>query len=74
MKITTTILLFLVSTFFAFSQTPVQSYFEWTDLPFTKEELSTRRDNLANTLKREGETGLAVIPANDGFSFGETFR
>lgn len=74
MKITTTILLFLVSTFFAFSQTPVQTYFEWTDLPFTKEELSTRRDNLVNTLKKEGETGLVVIPANDGFSFGETFR
>ena len=74
MKITTTILLYLISTFFAFSQTPVQTYFEWTDLPFTKEELSTRRDNLANMLKKEGETGLVVIPANDGFSFGETFR
>lgn len=74
MKITTSILLFLLSTSFTFSQTPVQSYFDWTDLPFSKEELNQRRQKLMSTLVKQQKNGLVVIPANDGFSSGETFR
>jgi Xaa-Pro aminopeptidase len=74
MKITTSILVFLFSSVFIFSQTPVQSYFEWTDLPFSKEELQQRRENLISILIENGKDGLVIIPANDGFSFGETFR
>lgn len=74
MKITTSILVFAISTTFIFSQTPVQSYFEWTDLPFSKEELQQRRQNLISILIKNQNKGLVVIPANDGFSFGETFR
>ena len=74
MKITTSILVFLFSSFFIFSQTPVQSYFEWTDLPFSKKELLQRRENLMSILIKDGKDGIVIIPANDGFSFGETFR
>tara|TARA_R110002074_G_scaffold161480_11_gene319570 strand:- start:45395 stop:46750 length:1356 start_codon:yes stop_codon:yes gene_type:complete len=74
MKITTSILVILFSSFFVFSQTPVQSYFEWTDLPFSKEELQQRRENLISSLIKDGKDGLVIIPANDGFSSGETFR
>ena len=74
MKTTITLFIFLFSATFLFAQTPVQSYFEWTNLPFTKEELSERRDNLMNILAEQGKSGVIVIPANDGFSFGETFR
>ncbi|MEE9374174.1 MAG: Xaa-Pro peptidase family protein [Saprospiraceae bacterium] len=74
MKKTTSILLFLLSTSFIFGQTPVQSYFEWTDLPFSKEELNQRRQNLLSTLVKQQKSGLVVIPANDGFTSGETFR
>jgi Xaa-Pro aminopeptidase len=74
MKLTISNLIFLFSTFFVFSQTPVQSYFEWTDLPFSKEELQQRRENLISSLIKDGKDGLVVIPAKDGFSYGETFR
>ncbi len=74
MKITTSILVFLFSSFFIFSQTPVQSYFEWTDLPFSKKELLQRRENLMSILIKDGKDGIVIIPANDGFSSGETFR
>ncbi len=74
MKKTTSILLFLLSTSFIFGQTPVQSYFDWTDLPFSKEELNQRRHKLMSILVKQQKSGLVVIPANDGFSFGETFR
>ena len=74
MKITISFLIFLFSSFFVFSQTPVQSYFEWTDLPFSKEELHQRRENLMNILIKDRKDGIVIIPANDGFSFGETFR
>ena len=74
MKTTITFLTLLFSASFLLAQTPVQSYFEWTNLPFTKEELSERRNNLMNILTERGKTGFVVIPANDGFSFGETFR
>ena len=56
------------------AQTPQQSYFEWTDLPFSKEELAQRRANLISELKTQNNTGLVLIPAKDGFSYGETFR
>ena len=56
------------------AQTPQQSYFEWTELPFTKEELQQRRDNLVSELKAQNIQGHVIIPAKDGFSYGETFR
>jgi Xaa-Pro aminopeptidase len=74
MKTTSSIIILFFYTRFLFSQTPVQSYFEWTDLPFAKEELSERRDNLMNILTEHGKTGIVIVPANDGFSVGETFR
>ncbi|MFK7812042.1 MAG: aminopeptidase P N-terminal domain-containing protein [Maribacter sp.] len=58
----------------AIAQTPEQTYFEWTDMPFSKEELLERRSNLIEDLKYSGKTGLVLIPAKDGFSYGETFR
>jgi len=74
MKILTSILIFLLSSTFLFSQTPVQSYFEWAELPFSKEELQQRRQNLLSILEKQQKSGLVVIPANDGFTSGETFR
>lgn len=67
----------LVSIFFVSclsAQTPEQFYFEWTSLPFSKEELAQRRTKLLNILQRQGKTGLVLIPSRDGFSYGETFR
>jgi Xaa-Pro aminopeptidase len=64
--------LFFVS--FLYAQTPQQSYFEWTQLPFSKEELAQRRTNLIEQLKVQNKTGLVLIPARDGRSHGETFR
>ncbi len=69
-----TILMMLIAAFQLVAQTPQQSYFEWTDLPFSKEELTQRRSNLLETLKREGKSGIVLIPARDGRSHGETFR
>jgi len=65
---------FLYAPFKVLSQTPEQSYFEWTEMPFSKEELAERRNKLVKDLKDAGKSGLAVIPSKDGFSFGETFR
>ena len=65
---------FLFFLSFLHAQTPQQSYFEWTELPFSKEELAQRRDNLVSQLKTQNKTGLVLIPAKDGFSYGETFR
>ena len=56
------------------AQTPEQHYFEWTQLPFTKEELSQRREKLIDHLQERRATGLVVVPASDGISSGETFR
>ena len=56
------------------SQTPEQSYFDWTSLPFSKEELLKRRNNLLQILKEQNATGLVLIPSQDGRSDGETFR
>ena len=49
-----------------FAQTPEQSYFEWTDMPFPKEELVQRRIKLISILKNQKKTGLVLIPARDG--------
>lgn len=65
---------FLFYLSFLHAQTPPQSYFEWTEMPFNKEELTQRRDNLVSQLKAQNKTGLVLIPAKDGFSYGETFR
>jgi Xaa-Pro aminopeptidase len=65
---------FLFFLFFSSAQTPQQSYFEWTDLPFSKEELKQRRTNLIAQLKTQYKAGLVLIPSKDGFSYGETFR
>lgn len=68
-------LFFLLLSFgLAQGQTPQQSYFEWTELPFSKTELAQRRANLIAQLKAQNKTGLVLIPAKDGFSYGETFR
>lgn len=65
---------FLLLTGLAQAQTPQQSYFEWAELPFSKTELAQRRANLIAQLKAQNKTGLVLIPAKDGFSYGETFR
>lgn len=57
-----------------FSQTPQQAYFEWTEMPFSKEELAQRRTRLIEELRRDGNSGVLIMPARDGFSYGETFR
>ncbi|NNC69443.1 MAG: aminopeptidase P family protein [Flavobacteriaceae bacterium] len=69
-----TILIFFLTATLCYSQTPEQSYFEWTDLPFSKEELDERREKLISLLVAEQKTGLVLIPARDGYSHGETFR
>ena len=56
------------------AQTPEQSYFDWTAMPFSKEELKQRRVNLIGELQSKGKTGVVLIPSRDGFSYGETFR
>lgn len=67
----------LIFTFFVtgmFAQTPEQTYFEWTSMPFSKTELAQRRADLIKQLRSQDTEGLVVIPARDGFSYGETFR
>ena len=56
------------------AQTPEQSYFEWTSMPFSKEELVKRRNDFTSRLKEDGVQGLILIPSRDGFSSNETFR
>ncbi|PHN92279.1 hypothetical protein CSC80_15030 [Maribacter sp. 6B07] len=74
MKVILTCLVSILAMVVVIGQTPEQFYFEWTDLPFTKEELNTRRENLMTELAQLNKKGLVLIPAKDGFSFGETFR
>ncbi len=69
-----TFLLYFANAIVIFAQSPEQTYFDWAELPFSKEELAERRQKLFDTLKIDGKSGLAVIPAMDGFSHGETFR
>ncbi len=57
-----------------YAQTPEQSYFEWTEMPFSSKELGERRSRLVQDLRNSGKSGLVLIPAKDGFSYGETFR
>ncbi len=66
--------LLILAVYLIQAQTPPQSYFEWTTMPFDKTELAERRANLITELKSQGKTGLVLIPAKDGFSYGETFR
>lgn len=71
--------LFLLITILSYAvnstaQTPEQQYFEWTEMPFSKEELAHRRTTLIENLKTNRQTGLIIMPARDGFSYGETFR
>jgi Xaa-Pro aminopeptidase len=69
------ILVFTILLVFSiYSQTPEQTYFDWTQMPFSKEELDFRRNNLIEILIRQGKSGVVLIPARDGFSYGETFR
>ncbi len=68
------ILIFILLSFTILAQTPEQSYFEWTDLPFSKEELAQRRANLVASLQENDQSGLVIIPSGDGISHGETFR
>lgn len=56
------------------AQTPEQHYFDWTEMPFSSEELAQRRTKLIKNLQSSGKNGLVIIPAKDGFSYGETFR
>ena len=67
-------LFFLFSLSLAHAQTPQQTYFEWTALPFSKEELAQRRANLIAQIKTQKQSGLVLIPSKDGLSNGETFR
>ena len=67
--------IFIVLSFHSLiAQTPQQSYFEWTQLPFSKEELAQRRSNLVTELTLQNKNGIVLFPAKDGFSYGETFR
>jgi Xaa-Pro aminopeptidase len=43
-------------------------------MPFAEEELAQRRTKLIEELHQEGKTGLIIMPAKEGFSYGETFR
>lgn len=56
------------------AQTPEQSYLEWTTLPFSKEELGSRRANLLRVLQEDEKSGIVLIPARNGTSHGDTFR
>ncbi len=54
-------------------QTPVQRYFEWTDLPFDRAVYAGRRSRLLQALGDAGG-GVLLIPARAGRSEGYTFR
>ncbi|HCM75979.1 MAG TPA: hypothetical protein DIS90_06330 [Cytophagales bacterium] len=54
-------------------QTEVQQYFEWTSLPFPKEEYTQRRAKMMAELKST-DSGIFLCPSRDGLSNGETFR
>lgn len=80
MSISTKIKLTLVFCFSIYSpivgvaqQTEVQKYFEWTDLPFPKEEYAQRRNKMMAELKSSGN-GIFLCPSRDGLSDGETYR
>jgi Xaa-Pro aminopeptidase len=67
--------LFIVLSFNSLiAQTPQQWYFEWTELPFSKDEIAQRRTNLVSELTSQNKEGVVIFPAKDGFSYGETFR
>lgn len=43
------------------AQTPQQSYFEWTQLPFSKDELAQRRSNLVSELTSQNKNGIVIF-------------
>lgn len=53
-------------------QTPEQRYFEWTSLPFPKEEYAQRREKMLR-LQQEKKT-IYLCPSRDGLSDGESYR
>jgi Xaa-Pro aminopeptidase len=53
--------------------TPVQAYFEWSDLEFEASEYQARRRVMAHTLAGD-EGGIFITRAHHGVSHGETFR
>lgn len=65
---------FFISLSLLSAQPVTQTYFEWTQLPFSKEELAQRRVRLLGLLQKQGKTGLVLMPSKDGLSGGETFR
>ncbi len=50
-----------------------QKYFEWTTLPFPKEEYKTRRDKMLVAINEQGG-GIFICPSRNGISHGETYR
>ncbi|MEQ8425437.1 MAG: hypothetical protein RIA63_12055, partial [Cyclobacteriaceae bacterium] len=54
-------------------QTGEQRYFEWTQLPFPKEEYQERRNKMIEALKSSA-TDIFLCPSRDGLSDGSTFR
>ncbi len=53
--------------------TAEEAYFEWTTLPFPKEEYKQRRDKMLLTMKATNG-GIYLAPSRHGLSDGETFR
>lgn len=53
--------------------TPEQRFFDWTAMPFPAGVFDRRRAAVAAAL-RETDGGVLLVPARDGFSYGETFR
>ncbi|MSR06147.1 MAG: aminopeptidase P family protein [Gemmatimonadetes bacterium] len=50
-----------------------QRFFDWTRLPFSREEYQRRRDGMIRSLKESGG-GVFLAPSAYGVSGGETFR
>lgn len=65
------LLLFAANSILTLAQTPEQSYFDWTSLPFPAEEYQERRVKMLGLLK---DRGIFLCPSSDGLSHGETFR
>ena len=53
-------------------QTPEQSYFEWTSLPFPKEEYAKRRAKMLQL--QQPQKSIYLCPSRDGLSDGESYR
>lgn len=53
--------------------TPVQRFFEWTDLSFSPTEFRIRRQAMMAQLQQSGG-GVFLAPSSEGVTAGETFR